>query len=153
MVDEKIPNERERIATMPQMCVNSHLRKATRIVSNFYDEIVRSTGLHSNQLMLLVPPYLAGPISISKMAEKIGLDRTTLVRNLKLIEEKGLVTITPGRDQRMRIVTLTSKGRDALIEFVPLWEAAQKQVIELLGSQHGELMSILGELSLLERDH
>jgi DNA-binding MarR family transcriptional regulator len=150
MTDEKIPNERERIAAIPQLCVSNQLRKATRIVSGYYDEILRTTGLHSNQLVLLVPPYLHGPISINKMAEKVGLDRTTLVRNLRLIEQRGLVTVEPGKDLRTRIVTLTPAGYETLRTGVPLWEAAQRQVIELLGSQHSELVNILTMLSGLE---
>ena len=144
-----IPNERERIVAISQLCVNNNLRRATRIVSSFYDEILRSVGLHANQLVLLVVPYLRGPISINAMAERAGLDRTTLVRNLKLIEERGLITIRPGEDLRMHIVTLTPKGRKMLIVAVPLWEKAQRQVIELLGAQHSELLNILTTLNTL----
>jgi len=147
MADEMIPNEHERIAAIPQMCVCNGLRKAARLVSSFYDEILRSTGLHANQLILLLPPYLVGPISINKMAERISLDRTTLVRNLKLLEERGLITIKSGEDLRMRVVTLTPKGRKTLVAALPLWEEAQKQVIELLGPQHSELMNSLLSLS------
>jgi len=149
MTDEMIPNERERIVAISQLCVNNNLRRATRIVSSFYDEILRSVGLHANQLVLLVVPYLRGPISINAMAERAGLDRTTLVRNLKLIEERGLITIRPGEDLRMHIVTLTPKGRKMLIVAVPLWEKAQRQVIELLGAQHSELLNILTTLNTL----
>ena len=147
MMNESIPNERDRIAAIPQLCVNSGLRRTTRAVSGFYDEMLSSTGLHANQIVLLVPPYLAGPISINMMAEKIGLDRTTLVRNLKLIEERGLVSIKPGEDLRMRLVTLTPKGRETLVAALPLWEEAQRQVIALLGEQHNELMNILTTLN------
>ena len=152
MADEKLPNERERIAAIPATCVNNHLRQTARTVSSFYDAILRETGLHANQIILLIPPYLAETISINRMAEKIGLDRTTLVRNLKLVEEQGLVTVKPGKDLRTRMVSLTPKGRDTLLAALPLWEAAQQQVIELLGQQHRAFMDTLESLNVLEQE-
>jgi DNA-binding MarR family transcriptional regulator len=152
MTDPEItPNERERIAAM-QFCVNNNLRSAARIVSSFYDQALSSTGLHANQGSLLVPLYLLGPLSISQMAEGTGLDRTTLVRNLKLLEDRSLITITTGQDdQRMRIVALTPQGREALVAALPLWEEAQRQAVELLGPRHSEFMNTLSSLSELGR--
>lgn len=149
MTNELIPNEYARIAAIPGACVASNLRRASRIVSAYYDAIVRSTGLHANQMMLLVPLYLGGPTPINLVAERLGLDRTTLQRNLKHVEERGLVTIRPGADLRTRIVSLTEKGHQTLAEGVPLWEEAQRQVRELLGPQTAQLMGILAELGEL----
>ncbi len=150
MTDELIPNERERIAAIPGACVNTNLRRASRVVSGFYNDIFHSTGLHANQMMLLVPLYLGGPTPIALVAERLGLDRTTLQRNLKLVEARGLISIRPGEDLRTRIVSLTEKGRRTLAEAVPLWEEAQRQVIALLGPQHTQLMSILADLAALD---
>src|SRR5262249_26260256 len=143
-------NERARIASIAEHCVNKQMRRTVRTLSNFYDEKMRVSGLHGNQVITLVVPYLAGPVSINKMAEHLGLDRTTLVRNLKLIEERGLITITPGKDRRTRIVTLTSSGREALANALPLWEEAQREVLELLGAQHAELLKVLATMNGLE---
>ncbi|HLY25653.1 MAG TPA: MarR family winged helix-turn-helix transcriptional regulator [Aggregatilineales bacterium] len=150
MPDELITHERERIAAIAQQCLAKNLRWSSRIVSNFYDEKMRLSGLHANQVTMLAVPYLAGPISINKMAAHLGLDRTTLVRNLKLVEQRGLVTIKPGQDLRTRIVTLTAAGRDTLITALPLWEEAQRQALELLGSQHAELVRALDKVNNLE---
>ncbi len=152
MVAKLVPDEQKRIAAIAATCVNIRLRQITRVVSGFYDSLLSATGLHGNQLLLLVVPYLAGPIRINKMADMTGLDRTTLVRNLKSIEDQGWVTIKPGADRRMRMVTLTEKGRETLIAALPLWEQAQKQVLELVGSQHAALMDILNTLGTLEND-
>src|SRR5258708_36398926 len=99
---------------------------------------MRISGLHANQVTLLAVPYLAGPISINKMAGYLGLDRTTLVRNLKLIEQRGLVTVKPGQDLRTRIVTLTDTGRETLVAARPLREEAERHRHERLGAQHAE---------------
>jgi DNA-binding MarR family transcriptional regulator len=151
MLEELIPNEKERIAAIPQLCVASGLRRASRVVSSLYDDLMRSTGLHANQMVLLIVPYLAGPININAMADIAGLDRTTLVRNLKLIERQELISITPGEDDlRKRIVSLTPRGHEALVTAVPLWEEAQRQMIEFLGAQHNDLMSALYHLREME---
>ena len=147
-----VPDERKRVAAIAETCVNNRLRQVTRVVSGFYDGLLSAAGLHGNQLILLVVPYLAGSIPINRMADLTGLDRTTLVRNLKSIEDQGWVTIKPGADRRMRLVTLTDKGRETLIAALPLWEQAQEQVLELLGSQHAALMDILNTLGTLEQD-
>jgi DNA-binding MarR family transcriptional regulator len=150
MSDEAGNNEHERIAAIAQQCLAKHLRWSSRIISNFYDQKMRHTGLHANQVTLLTVPYLAGAISINKMAEHLGLDRTTLVRNLQLIKDRGLVTIEPGRDLRTRIVTLTPAGRETLIAALPLWEEAQRKALEMLGAQHTELVKALEMINKLE---
>lgn len=150
MNDNNLPNEHERVLAIAQSCVNTQLRSSTRIVSGFYDEMLRSTGLHGNQLVLLVAAYLMSPVSINRMATRVGLDRTTLVRNLKPIEERGLITIVPGDDLRTRLVTLTPEGHHALIEALPLWETAQNRVVELLGEHQIELLNSLTILNSLE---
>lgn len=152
MINEQDSEIRQRIAAIPGTCVNINLRRAMREVSASYDAIMAPTGLHANQLAMLIAPYLAGPISINNMAEKTGLDRTTLVRNLKPIEERGLITVKPGEDLRMRIVTLTPKGKDILEASLPLWEEAQRQVIERLGSQYPDFMAILKTLNDMPRE-
>lgn len=149
MSDQSLLNERDRIASIAQHCLAKNLRWSSRIVSNFYDEKMRISGLHANQVTLLAVPYLAGPISINKMAGYLGLDRTTLVRNLKLIEQRGLVTVKPGQDLRTRIVTLTDTGRETLVAALPMWEEAQRHALELLGAQHAELVKALAIVNTL----
>ena len=150
MMNEAGNNEYERIAAIAKQCLAKHLRWSARIISNFYDQKMHHTGLHANQVTLLTVPYLAGPISINKMAEHLGLDRTTLVRNLKLIEQRGLVTIKPGQDLRTRIVTLTPAGQETLVAALPLWEEAQRKALETLGAQHAELVKALAMVNKLE---
>ena len=153
MIDGAGTDEYQRITAIAKQCVAKHLRWSARIISNFYDQKMHHTGLHANQITLLTVPYLAGPISINKMAEHLGLDRTTLVRNLKLIEQRGLVTIKPGQDLRTRIVTLTPAGQETLVAALPLWEEAQRKTLEMLGAQHAELVKALAVVNTLAEAH
>ncbi|MGH8659094.1 MAG: MarR family winged helix-turn-helix transcriptional regulator, partial [Gammaproteobacteria bacterium] len=93
-----------------RQCACFNLRKATRAVTQLYDEVLRETGIRVTQLTLLVAAYLSGEIPISQMAEVLVMDRTTLTRNLKPLEAQGLIAIRSGADRREKLVTLTTRG-------------------------------------------
>ncbi len=65
---------------------------------------------------------------ISALAEATGLDRSTLGRNLRVLQKDGWASLSAGTDERTRLVTLTKAGQLALLRAVPLWDAAQAQV-------------------------
>jgi len=85
---------------------------------------------------------------MTTLADALAMDRTTLTRNLRPLERRGLVRVTTGDDRRVRIVTLTTRGRTALADALPLWKKAQAQVAEAFGQQRLERM--LGEVAALE---
>jgi DNA-binding MarR family transcriptional regulator len=124
------------------------MRQVTRAMTDFYNAIMEPSGLHGNQFTLLVPPYLQPGITINQLARMAGLDRTTLARNLKLLEERQLIAIQPGEDQRTRVIHVTDAGREAVIKALPLWEKAQQQMVDALG-QAG-LNQFFGYLNQLE---
>lgn len=119
-------------------CVCFNLRKAARAVTQLYDEKLRPTGLRTTQLSVLAVTEKLGPLTVSRLAEATVTDRTTLTRNLKLLEEQGLVRITPGADRRERQVGLTERGRRALAEAYPLWKGVQAEVAKGLGPDRME---------------
>ncbi len=63
------------------------------------------------------------------------MDRTTLARNLRPLEKMGLMNVAQGDDQRKRIVTLTTRGKEVLSKALPLWEKAQDRVVKGLGQE------------------
>ncbi len=126
-------------------CVCTNLRKASRAVTQLYDESLQPAGLRATQYALLVALSLASSTSITDLAQKMVMDRTTLTRNLTLLEHQGLVTIAPGTDQRTRMVTLTNQGREALAKALPLWEQAQTRVVSKLGRERW--IAMLSDLS------
>ena len=98
-----------------------------------------------SQVIILVVLYLAGPQSIHELAEILALDRTTIGRNLRPLEKQGLLTLTPGNDQRTRVVTLTKQGEEALLRVVPKWEQAQAHMVTGIGQE--QVAAFLKELS------
>ena len=129
-------------------CACFNLRKAARAVTSLYDGVLQPTGLRSTQATLLMAIASAGTATISQLAEVLVMDRTTLARNLKLLEARRLISIKPGQDQRTRVVHVTELGRQALLRALPLWEQAQRQVTAALGAR--QLDQLFGSLDALE---
>ncbi len=128
-------------------CTNMRMRQATRALSDYYNAVMEPTGLHANQVMLLIPPYLQDGLTISRLAEIEALDRTTLARNLKLLEDRELIVLHPGEDQRTRVINITERGRQILEAAFPLWEQAQQEVDALIGANDlAQLYSTLDKL-------
>jgi DNA-binding MarR family transcriptional regulator len=124
---------RSRLAPV-RTCTCFTLRKATRAVTQLYDESLRPVNLRSTQFSLLGLLAHTGTMRITALADAAVMDRTTLTRNLDLLERDGLVRIRPGEDARVREVTLTPAGRDRLLAALPMWEKAQKELTEKLGA-------------------
>jgi DNA-binding MarR family transcriptional regulator len=134
-----------------QTCAVFNLRKASRVATQLYEEIMRPSGVLPTQFTLLVASRAWGPITISNMAEALVMDRTTLTRNLKPLEREGLLAVLPGHDdQRAREVSLTSKGLKQLKRALPLWNEAQHKIKESLGASR--LDRLLGDLNAVVGD-
>jgi DNA-binding MarR family transcriptional regulator len=88
-------------------------------------------------------------VTIGRLARPLGMDRTTLSRNARLLEKKGLIEIGEGEDRREQILSLTEKGIALLREAIPIWEGVQKQLIEEIGQNR--LNDLLGDLRELVR--
>src|SRR5919107_3858444 len=114
-------------------CTCGELRKAARAVTLLYDNAYKSSGLLSTQLVVLDAICNNDSIRISDLAKQQGLDRTTLTRNLSVLERQGFIKISSGRDHRTRIVTVTQKGRSAVAKAIPLWIEVQRKVKQQMG--------------------
>ncbi|MCI0480035.1 MAG: MarR family winged helix-turn-helix transcriptional regulator [Candidatus Dadabacteria bacterium] len=114
-------------------CTCFNLRKAARVVTQFYDDCMKPTSLRGTQFALLVHTYAMGPIALSRLADAMATDRTTLTRNLELLEKNGLVRVEDGDDRRTRIVSITDGGRKRLAEAYPYWKKAQDGIKKIMG--------------------
>ena len=95
-------------------CTCFNVRRASRAVTQFYDDIMAPSGIKATQFTMLGAVALMGPASVTRLAAHLALDRTTLTRNLKVLADQGLVSIAAGDDKRERVVSLTEQGRAAL---------------------------------------
>jgi DNA-binding MarR family transcriptional regulator len=114
-------------------CVCFAVRKAARAVTQHYDRALRKTGLRTTQFNMLVVLTQTGPQPMASLAEFMGMDRTSLTRNLRPPERKRWIKITQSdEDRRVRMVAITPLGVTALRKAVPAWRAAQANVGPIL---------------------
>jgi DNA-binding MarR family transcriptional regulator len=106
---------------------------AARAVTRLYDEMLRSIGLRATQLDVLVSVAGDDVVSITALAKFMGMDRSTLKRNLAPLEREGLIRVGIEGWRRSRTVEITEKGRSRLREALPLWKKAQETLRRKLG--------------------
>lgn len=132
--------------TSPCTCLN--IRRASRAVTQFYDEVLKPSGIRIAQLGLL--RLLEKEATITELAKAMRIDRTTLNRNMKPLVEAGFITVNPGKDSRTRLVGLTATGKEAVAQAWRLWGEAQTAIAEYLGNEDlakfAELMAKLEAL-------
>jgi DNA-binding MarR family transcriptional regulator len=134
-------------------CTCMRLRRASRQITQIYDQHLAAVDLTASQFGLLARLHGASlrgetALPIGVLAEKHGMDPTTLTRNLKLLLAAKLVR--DGRDEadrRVRTISLTEAGRKRLIRAVPEWRKAQQQVEAALGTEATLALNGLLDLS------
>jgi DNA-binding MarR family transcriptional regulator len=132
------------------MCAN--LRRATRAVTQLYDDALRETGLRVTQFTLLQVLQRTGSMMQSELADALALDSTTLTRSLRPLIEAHLIAAAAGRDRRERHLALTARGRRRLDDVQPAWERAQKRLRSALeGTAWESLMRDLHGLAATAR--
>jgi DNA-binding MarR family transcriptional regulator len=114
-------------------CTCFKLRGAARRVTQCYDRFLQASGLKITQYSLLANLRHSEGLSVSALAEKMAMDRTTLTRNLKPLEEAGFVTLMAGPDKRTRTALITPAGKEAFRSAVPHWKRAQEYLLTTLG--------------------
>jgi DNA-binding MarR family transcriptional regulator len=121
-------------------CACLHLRKASRAVTQLFDELLQPTGLRSTQFVILVAVRQTGPINIGQLARELVMERTTLMRNLKPLEQRELVATGAAGDKRTKLVELPDEGEQAVAEALPYWEKAQTRLLNELGEDRWQQM-------------
>lgn len=116
-------------------CTCFNTRRAARAVTEFYDRVLQPSGVGAAQFTLLGAIAMLGPGPISRLADNMALDRTTLTRNLKLLQKQGLIGTEPGEDRRERVVSLTEEGEAAFERAKPLWQQAQSHIESEFGAE------------------
>jgi DNA-binding MarR family transcriptional regulator len=115
-------------------CFCLEVQRASRAIGRRFDEAFRLLGLNNGQFSLLMALNRPTPPTMSSLAERLAMDRTTTTANLKPLERRGLVEIQRDeQDARVRRIVLTEAGRAVLAEAVDRWRAANDAVVVRLG--------------------
>lgn len=147
MDEELVQSVKSKCEQVSKSCANAGIRQAARAITQLYDQILAPCDLQVTQFTLLVSCAVTGSVAITTLADALVMDRTTLARNLKPLETKGMIKVTAGKDRRVRIVTLLEKGYTALTMALPLWQQAQTKVEENFGKV--QLKGLLQDLSAM----
>lgn len=134
----------------PSPCYCMNLRRASRAVTQFYDEALKPSGLTIAQLALLRHLEILTHTTIGEVAKAMRIDRTTLNRNMKPLSEAGLIEVSQGKDSRTKEIVLTNKGKDAVASGWVLWEEAQETLKAYMGeADMARLKQLLSKLEAL----
>ncbi|MBI2825468.1 MAG: winged helix-turn-helix transcriptional regulator [Planctomycetia bacterium] len=136
----------QKCAEAASVCACFNFRKATRAVTQHFDDLLASTGLRSTQLVILLAVAVYESRGMAALARAMVMDRSTLTRNLRPLIKQGFLQLKFGKDRRTRLVELTPNGRKVLGAAVPVWEAAQHRFVSELGEDRWQdLLSLLAE--------
>lgn len=147
MSSDTVKIDEGQLAEMARTCACFNFRKASRSVTQLFDQTLAPTGLRSTQLVMLMTAQLLGPNSIARLARELVMDRSTLTRNLKPLLAQGLLQLTRSDGGRHKSVEITEPGRCALVKAAPYWERAQTQLTSRFGAEHWD--RIMGDMAAI----
>jgi DNA-binding MarR family transcriptional regulator len=116
-------------------CVCFNLRWVTRKVTQFFDAEMRRHGIRPTQWSILAALMGKSSWNMAELSDWLGMERTTLVRNLRPLQRDGLVKATGGGRGRLVELAITAKGRKQMEKLMPAWKSAQRAAIKTLGEK------------------
>jgi DNA-binding MarR family transcriptional regulator len=116
--------ERDDCLAMRRLCLSANLRKTERLVTRHYDEHLAPSGVTAVQLPILAAIVALEEPSFRQLAEELGLERSTLSRNLASLSERGLLSIGPSSGPKPGEIKLTPAGRRSIRRALQLWREA-----------------------------
>ena len=116
------------------VCICATARMAARSLTRVYDRALEPAGIRTSQFSILARLLEEGPLSVTHLAGRLAMDRTTLARDLRPLERRGLVSVSVGTDRRVRMAELTAAGHRLVDEVRPLWRGVQREVRSQLGA-------------------
>jgi len=140
-----------KIATAPTLpCMCASIRRASRAITQRYDEALRPLGLTITQFTILQALSLAGDVTQGRLGEILAMDSTTLTRTLGVMNRQGWLSKVYGADRRERQLRLTRAGKSELNRIFPYWQRSQEGLRKQLGSERwNDLMKLMNDTALL----
>jgi DNA-binding MarR family transcriptional regulator len=123
-------------------------RQAARKITRLYDSHMQQSGIRATQFTILSQLMLRGAMPVGKLAGILGMERTTLTRNLALLETQKWISTKPGEDPRARMIAITVQGRGVVRRTFPFWSKAQAEAGKLLGADGQAALKVLISRSL-----
>ncbi|ANW05755.1 hypothetical protein LMTR13_21715 [Bradyrhizobium icense] len=123
-------------------------RQAARKITRLYDSYMQESGIRITQFTILSQLMLRGEMPIGRLAGILGMERTTLTRNLAVLEQQKWISIKAGDDPRARMISITRQGRNVVRRSFPFWSKAQAHLSRLLGADGQAALKLLDARNL-----
>jgi len=135
MKSQEMSNKRRKYKQLSE-CSCNMMRKSARKITQFYENNLREASIKPTQFSILATLANTGPIQLTQLADRLVLERTSLTRNLNVLERNTWIDIQPGEeDLRQRVVSLTRNGYKQLDCAIPYWQKAQKAIAKDMGQE------------------
>lgn len=129
-------------------CLCLHVQRAARALARRFDEALRPVGITNGQFSLLMSLNRPKPPRMGDVATLLAMDRTTLTANLKPLQRRGLLSVSPDPDDRRgRLLALEPAGKVLLVEAMPIWRDTHRALDAL--SPHGDWKGLLADMRVL----
>jgi DNA-binding MarR family transcriptional regulator len=129
-------------------CMSATFRRASRVLSQLYEEALRPTGLRATQFTVLQTLSLAGEVTQGKLGEILAMDSTTLTRTLSTMGRRGWIAKRRGEDRREWRMRLSRAGEVQFKDALPHWERAQTRLRRRLGDELSrDLMTLTQQIT------
>lgn len=119
-------------------CMCASFRRASRALTQMYEQELRPEGLRATQFTILQALTLAGEITQGQLGGALAMDSTTLTRTLTIMRRGGWVRMRRGEDRREWRLGLTKEGEAMYKRALPAWERIQKKLRKQIGSTEWE---------------
>ncbi len=134
------PSEVEKYKNAAIMCACNSFRKASRAVTQLFDQMLEPSGLRSTQLVILLEIVAAQTSTVPQLARRLIMDRSTLQRNIQPLIKRGMIKVNAGKARRSQVLSLTPLGLKVVGDAVPLWNKAQTLFVRQMGQKKWNLL-------------
>ncbi len=141
--------EAESVTSGGISCALAATRRTARLMTQFYDACLAEAGIEAAQFALLMALDTAKDKGQASLGQILGMDKTTVSRNLKVLRQKGWAESVAAEDARRRCVSLTAEGRARLREAKPAWRRAGERFRE--GMSEREWTAMWSSLEAMTR--
>lgn len=129
-------------------CLCATIRRASRALTQLYEEALRPVGLRATQFTILQFLTEAGEVTQGVMGQMLAMDTTTLTRTLEIMVQRGWITKRHGEDRREWRIALTKSGESQFKGALPYWEKLQTRLRGELGKERWDkLMELSSEVT------
>jgi len=123
-------------------CASTNFRRASRSVTQLFDQILAPSGLRSTQLTILLAAQVLGPCGLGRLARELVMDRSTVTRNIQPLVTQGFLQVIGKTGRTGKTIVITKAGSKAMLIAIPYWQEAQSQLLGRLEQDRWERVLI-----------